>query len=95
MKFNPQPKPVKSTGKKPPSGEGLLFMRIWAERPHRCVNCKVNLGSEAKAHYFAHVKPKSTHPELRLEASNIWLLCVECHYAYDFSGREEFEARKK
>lgn len=76
-----------------PTGEKKLFYKIWQERPHICVNCKVNLGNEAKTFNFAHIKPKGLYPELRLDPFNIILLCYECHYALDFQTEEKFNSR--
>ena len=75
------------------TGEGVMFLAIWRTRPHVCVNCKVRLDEEAKAGYFAHIKPKSTHPELRLDMNNVMLLCYDCHYAFDHGGKEQFKKR--
>jgi len=80
--------------KRKPTGEANVFFEIWNEREHECHNCKANLGNEAKTFYFMHVKPKSTHSELRLDKDNILLACRDCHYAYDFQGREKYESRK-
>ena len=77
------------------TGERRLFLKIWEEKPHYCENCKTFLGSEPKVHFFSHIKPKSTHPELRLEKSNIQVLCFECHHARDFRGIEEFNRLTK
>lgn len=62
-----------------PTGERSLFLSIWEERPHYCVNCKVYLGEEPIAHYFSHIKPKGLYPELRLDKNNIALNCIQCH----------------
>lgn len=72
------------------TGEREMFLEIWAERPHYCTNpeCLTYLGSEPKASFFAHKKSKSTHPELRLDKTNIRLLCFDCHFAMDHQGRE-------
>ena len=63
------------------TGEAEVFREIWEEREHFCENldCGVFLGDEARAGYFSHNKPKSTHPELRLDKTNIDLLCLKCH----------------
>lgn len=82
-------KPKKATG------EGALFMEIWNTRKHYCEHCGDYLGEEPCAQYFAHIKPKSTYPELRLNPDNIRLFCGDCHYAHDFMGKEAFEKRKK
>lgn len=76
------------------TGEREVFLAIWAIRPHICTNCWDKLGDEPLAHFFSHIKPKSTHPHLRLVPSNIQLLCFDCHYAHDFIGKEAFLKRK-
>lgn len=70
--------------KRKPTGERNLFLDIWNERPHFCKHCNINLGNEPKTFFFSHIKPKSTHPELRLSKDNIQLLCYQCHYNFDF-----------
>jgi len=78
-----------------PTGERDMFLEIWDEREHYCDNCRMYLGSVPKAHYFAHIKPKSTHPKLRLDKNNIKLLCYDCHYALDMRGNKAFKERNK
>lgn len=73
------------------TGERALFLEIWAERVHQCVNCGVWLGNEPRTHYFSHIKSKGAYPELRLQKSNIRLLCLTCHQAYDFGTQEQFD----
>jgi 5-methylcytosine-specific restriction endonuclease McrA len=82
-------KPVKRTG------ERELFERIWNQRPHICTNCLSKLGDTPKIHFFAHLYPKSTHPELRLDPLNIVLLCYDCHYDFDFRGMHKHLKNKK
>lgn len=67
------------------TGEWALFMEIWTERPHKCVRCGLDLGSEPKAVYFSHIRSKGAHPELRLVKSNIELLCERCHHKHEFA----------
>jgi len=64
------------------TGEKKLFLEIWEEREHICSNpnCKKFLGEEPLAQFFSHRKPKSTHPELRLDKNNVYLKCFECHF---------------
>jgi len=96
----------KARGKKPyaykrkPTGERDVFIEIWNERPHECEHCGKPL-NEPLVHYFAHIKPKRTHPELRLKKSNIRILCYDftngedgCHWCFDHGTPEQFEARK-
>ena len=75
-------KPIKYKRKK--TGERETFLEIWEERPHKCVKCNEPLGDEPLAQFFSHIKPKSTHSELRLVKSNIELLCFKCHYKEEF-----------
>ena len=88
-------KPLKSTpikvNPRKKTGEWEMFMEIWAERTHYCVNrsCGKFLGEEPKAIYFSHRKSKGAYPSLRLEKSNIDLLCTECHYQYDHGSRSK------
>lgn len=77
------------------TGEREMFIKIWQSRDHICVNCKSYLGEEPLAQYFAHIKPKSTYPELRLDENNIIILCLECHYAKDSRGIAAFNKRIK
>lgn len=78
-----------------PTGEREMFEEIWEERPHYCEHCGAYLGEEPRAFYFAHVRGKGAHPELRLVKENVRLWCMACHHAHDFGGKEEFERRKK
>ena len=75
------------------TGEKELFLKIWQERLHYCANknCRKWLGYVPKVSYFSHRKPKSTHPELRLNESNIDLLCIDCHYEWDFGDKSKIE----
>lgn len=66
------------------SGERLLFLEIWRERPHYCNKCGTYLGNTPKVHYFSHIKSKGAHPELRLDKNNIEILCLKCHQEYEF-----------
>jgi 5-methylcytosine-specific restriction endonuclease McrA len=75
------------------TGEAEMFMQIWETRSHVCTNCWESLGDEPRTFYFAHIKPKSTHPQLRLKPENIRLLCFECHRLYDAGTREQFNKR--
>lgn len=88
-------KPLKTTSikvkPKKATGEREMFMEIWGERPHYCVNknCGKYLGEEPKAIYFSHRKSKGAYPSLRLEKSNIDLLCETCHHEYDHGNRSK------
>jgi len=93
-------KPLKKV-KKQPTGEYNVFLEIWDEREHVCVNCKQDLdrfvdeetGSPSPM-LFSHIKSKGSRPDLRLDKNNIELLCPDCHHIYEFCGKEEFLKRK-
>lgn len=75
------------------TGEKELFLEIWEERPHYCENqlCRKWLGNEPKAINFSHRLSKGSHGEIRLEKSNIDLLCPDCHYTYEFGDRSKIK----
>lgn len=75
------------------TAELKVFAEIWKRRKHECEHCGIPI-REARAENFSHRKPKSTHPELRLQESNISLLCGDCHDAYGNRGKQVFENRK-
>ena len=81
--------------KKKKGSEKKMFLEIWDEREHLCTNCGKHLGYEPRAHYFSHIKGKGAYPELKYNKDNIQLLCMECHYAYDFQGKDKFNSMKK
>jgi 5-methylcytosine-specific restriction endonuclease McrA len=68
------------------TGEAEVFRQIWDTRPHLCEQCGA-LIREARAVNFAHVIPKSRRPDLRLEPSNIRLLCAPCHMGEHTGGK--------
>jgi hypothetical protein len=89
-------KQIKRTVRKPlkqkfknPTGERDLFLEIWKEREHICSNkdCRKYLGDEPCVQYFSHIKSKGAYPELRLDKSNIEILCGECHYQEEFGTK--------
>ena len=74
--------PIRKTAikvERKPSGEKILFTEIWNERPHVCEQCGTPI-RECTISNFDHVKPKGKYPELRLEKTNIRILCFDCHY---------------
>lgn len=70
------------------TGELELFRKIWGERPHYCVKCGKWLGNDLKPIYFSHIKSKGAFPALRLDPTNIELLCEDCHYNYEFNRKK-------
>jgi len=92
--FRPDPKKIKQPKEKKPlkrtplkkkfrkaTGELELFKTIYEERPHLCEKCGRYIWDFNVANYH-HLKHKSTHPELRLDKTNITLVCIECHNNY-------------
>lgn len=90
-----QIKKVWKPHRRKPTGEAAMFLEIWSQRPHVCVNCREGLGKEPRTFYFSHIIPKGRRPDLRLNPDNIQLLCFECHRAYDQGTKAQYEARKK
>lgn len=97
LRFKPvcRTKAIKHQFKRKKTGEAELFRQIWEERGHCCTNCKAFLGSQPRTFFFAHIKPKGNYPELRLDPTNIRLLCLECHRAYDQGTKEQFNKRSR
>lgn len=77
------------------TGERQMFLKIWENRPHYCVNCGSWLGNEPKSFMFSHKIAKSINEKERLNPDNIELLCMDCHFARDMQGQEVFEKRTK
>lgn len=61
-----------------PTGELMLFKKIYESRPHFCEWCNKPINGFSIMNYH-HIKPKSTHPELRLDENNIVKICDKCH----------------
>lgn len=97
---------IKTTNKglRKPTGELAMFLEIWREMevPRKCEHCgRPQLVFRVDC--FAHIKPKGTHPELRLNKDNIWFSCsyfddthgwYGCHTSQTFESKEKFNARK-
>lgn len=77
------------------TGEREMFLRIWKQRPHYCVNCGKWLGEEPHAIYFSHRKAKGVSESDKLNPDNIDLLCGDCHFARDHQGQSVYEKRGK
>ncbi len=93
---NSSNKPTKKTG------ELAMFLEIWQERKHECDHCGRPLLA-FKVHYFDHIKPKGSYPELRLDKNNIQILChywdkdkgwTGCHFSKTFEGKTAFNKRR-
>lgn len=65
-------------GKEIVKAELLLFQKIFKERPPFCEWCKASITVFSPMNYH-HLRPKGSHPELRLVESNIVKICAECH----------------
>ena len=58
------------------------------EEPH-CRAC-AEAGKVRQAVIVDHIKPVATHPDLRLEPSNLQSLCIPCHNAKTNRGEGGF-----
>lgn len=98
-------KPLKRTKiklkSKKPTGEYEVFLEIWKEREHKCVNCKRNLDGfideetqNPSVMLFSHIKTKGVRVDLRLNKENIELLCPTCHYSHEHIGDEAYNNLK-
>lgn len=81
------------------TGERKIHLELWDEQmeqtgEHRCQNCCKPLGNEPLPIYFSHIKPKSTHPHLRLVKSNYMIDCEICHHVWSWETRENYNKRK-
>lgn len=77
------------------TGERELFLKIWLERPHYCINCGKWLGPEPKNFMFSHRVAKGVSEQQRLNPDNIDLLCFDCHFARDMQGEKCYEKRRR
>lgn len=66
-----------------------LFLEIWNEREHKCIQCSKELGDEPLAHYFSHIKARNVAPSLKYSKGNIDILCLECHQERDFGYKQK------
>ncbi len=66
-----------------------LNKKIWAERPHVCVECAANLPDHPDGIFFSHLHTKASHPKSRHDPDNIVLHCPDCHHEWEFGGRRE------
>lgn len=78
-----------------PTGELTVFLKIWKERPHYCINCKAYLSDPPKAHYFSHNRAKSLDSKNRLNPEGISLLCFSCHFAKDHGTMAQYKERTR
>lgn len=60
------------------TGEAELFREIAAERVHSCARCGSPVRDLSPAN-FHHTKTKGSRPDLRLEKTNIEIVCRACH----------------
>lgn len=101
-RFNPQPKPekkqkpaysLKKSYKKKPTGELVLFQEIWLERKHICEHCGDPI-EEFSVSNFDHILTKKQRSDLRLDKTNIRLICFDCHFIRHNGTKDQFEKRK-
>ena len=63
--------------------EKALMIEIWSERDHVSELSGIALGYEINVAYFAHILPKGTYPDMKLDKDNIMLLTFDEHYTVD------------
>jgi 5-methylcytosine-specific restriction endonuclease McrA len=66
----------------------LLCPKIWASRPHRCIECQAQLVAPLAIH-FSHVLSRGSHPELAADPDNIVLHCAKCHRKWEAGKKDE------
>lgn len=76
------------------TGEKELFLQIWKQKPHYCMNCGKYLGDVPRVGYFSHRQSKGVSEANRLNPDNIDLLCFDCHFARDMQGKSVYDKRK-
>lgn len=69
-----------------PTGERAVFEQVWNERPHVCEVCGVMI-REPRIHNFDHIIPKSRRKDLRLDPTNIRIVCFACHFERHNGGK--------
>ena len=70
---------TKTKKKKSKWSQKELFMEVWSERLHICVDCGRYL-QEPKAHNFDHILTKWSRPDLKYDKNNIDIVCFSCHF---------------
>ena len=65
--------------KKPKWSQKELFMEVWNEREHKCVECNRYL-TTPRAHNFDHIKSKWSRIDLKYDKDNIQIVCFKCHF---------------
>jgi hypothetical protein len=73
-----------------PSGELEIFKQIWQERDHVCEWCGCYIHS-FDVSLFDHIIEKSKAPSLRLEKTNIRILCRIGHYLRHNGTKEKIQ----
>jgi len=110
------PSPKKPSGPKPSARGKLKFYKSWEWRTLRmetlkrlgptCMCCgaergDLNVAGESVKICVDHIQPLATHWHLRLEPSNLQILCDECNQGKgawddtDWRGRELVEAQMR
>lgn len=67
-----------------------LYKTIWSERPHRCEVCGYPI-HEPVVHNFAHIHSKGARPDLKMDKSNIRILCSSVNRNDGKRGCHELE----
>jgi len=78
-----------------------LYMEIWDEREHRCMNCGIPIPNPV-VHNFSHIRSKGARPDLKYDKDNIEILCstvnrfegVGCHELHH-TKPQKFKERQR
>mgnify|MGYP003659521590 CR=1 FL=1 len=63
-----------------------MFLKLWEERDHISFISGKYLGSEPRAHFFAHVLPKGAFKKMKCDEENIVFLTMEEHHRQHFGS---------
>jgi 5-methylcytosine-specific restriction endonuclease McrA len=70
---------TKTKKKKSKWSQKEMFIEIWNDRDHNCIDCW-RLLHTPKPHNFDHIKSKWSRPDLKYDKDNIQIVCFKCHF---------------
>jgi hypothetical protein len=74
-----------------------LYRQIWSKREHKCEltgeDVEWTFGTDIWFSCFAHIFPKSKHPQWKFLDINIMIVHPDVHYAYDYGTQEQLRNR--
>lgn len=69
-----------------------LRYQVLKARGGRCECCGRTAATHAVVLHVDHIKPRSTHPELALEETNLQVLCEDCNMGKSFQDDTDWRA---